>query len=145
MDLAPDNDKTIEFSKKVIETLKNKVKEHNAFSKKKLNLSQIKSIYRKYGFCHLNSDKSAGQWAMAAVNSFIKVAAGEPAKNKYRKSSVSNVAKNDYTIEVSIEPDEEDFQQADLDIKNYKLDDLNFSNAEELYLDDNKSDSIFEI
>lgn len=145
MDLASDNDETIEFSKRVIEALKNKVKEHNTSNKKKLNLSQVKSIYRKAGFCHLNSDKSAGQWAMATVNSFLRVSAGKPIKNNCRKSSVSRAAKNNYTIEINIEPDEEDFLQANLDIENYKLNDLAFTNAEELYLDDKKCDSIFEI
>ena len=68
MDLESDNDKTIEFSKKVIEALKNKVKEHNAFNKKKLNIGQVKNIYRKAGFRHLNSEKTAGQWEIGRAH-----------------------------------------------------------------------------
>ena len=53
---------------KVIEALKNKVKEHNAKSKKKVTLSQLKKVYRRGAGAFSSSHRpgmSRGGWAMA--------------------------------------------------------------------------------
>lgn len=135
------SDKAIEFSKKVIEALKNKVKEHNSKNKKKITLGQLKKVYRRGAGAFSSSHrpgKTRGQWAMARVNTFLRMMSGKPVKESYRKadSDIARASSNDYTIEFNIESSDEDFDQADLDIKNYNLNDFDFANADELYLDD---------
>jgi hypothetical protein len=142
------SDKAIEFSKKVIEALKNKVKEHNSKSKKKVTLAQLKKVFRR-GAGAFSSSHRPGQsrvsWAMARVNMFLKMVGGGKVKDSYRKadSDIARASKNDYIIEANLDPDNEDFLQADEDIKNYNLGDFDFVSADELYLDDEDEGFIF--
>ena len=140
-------DKAIEFSKKVIEALKNKVKEHNSKNKKKVSLGQLKKVYRRGAGAFSSSHrpgKTRGQWAIARVNMFLKMVSGKPVKDAYRKAD-SDIAKasSDYTIDTSFEPSDEDFDQADKDIQNFELNDFDFQSAEELYLDDESDATIY--
>ncbi|NBW09836.1 MAG: hypothetical protein EBR82_17605 [Caulobacteraceae bacterium] len=75
---------------------------------------------------------------MARVNMFLRMVSGKPVKDAYRKadSDIFRASANDYTIEANLEPSDEDFNQADKDIKNYNLNDFDFANTDELYLDD---------
>ena len=141
------SDKAIDFSKKVIEALKNKVKEHNSRNKKKVTLSQLKKVYRRGAGAFSSSHrpgKTRGQWAMARVNMFLRMVSGKPVKDAYRKAD-SDIAKakTEITVEASIDPSEEDFDQADLDIKEYDLNDFDFLSADELYLDDEEDGVIY--
>jgi hypothetical protein len=141
------SDKAIEFSKKVIEGLKNKVKEHNSKNKKKVTLSQLKKVYRRGAGAFSSSHrpgKTRGQWAMARVNMFLRMVSGKPVKDAYRKadSDIARASLNDYTIEANFEPNDEDFDQADEDIKAFDLNDFDFNSAEELYLDDEKDNIV---
>lgn len=138
-------DKGIEYSKKVIEALKNKVKEHNSKNKKKVTLGQLKKVYRRGAGAFSSSHRpgmTRGGWAMARVNMFLKMVRGGQVKDSYRKadSDISRASVFDYEVEISFEPDDEDFAQAEIDIKNYKLEDFDFSSADELYLDDEEDD-----
>ena len=135
------SDKAIEFSKKVVEALKNKVKEHNSKNKKKVTLGQLKKVYRRGAGAFSSSHrpgKTRGQWAMARVNMFLRMVSGQPVKDAYRKadSDIARGSSNDYTVEATFEASEEDFIQADEDIKNFDLNDFDFNSAEELYLED---------
>jgi len=142
------NDKAIEFSKKVVEALKNKVKEHNTKNKKKVTLGQLKKVYRRGAGAFSSSHrpgKTRGQWAMARVNMFLKMVSGKPVKDAYKKadSDIAKASSNNYIIEANLEPDDEDFCQADKDIKDYNLNDFDFLSADELYLDDEDEGFIF--
>ena len=77
----------ITFSAKVTESLKNKVKEHNAKSRNKVTLSQLKKVYRRGAGAFSSSHrpgKTRGQWAMARVNMFLKMKRGGKVKKSYR-------------------------------------------------------------
>ena len=69
-------DKGIEFSKKIIEALKNKVKEHNSKYSKKVTLGQLKKVFRR-GAGAFSSSHRPGMtrvgWSMARVNMFLKM------------------------------------------------------------------------
>ena len=135
------SDKAIEFSKKVIEALKNKVKEHNSKSKKKVNLSQLKKVYRRGAGAFSSSHrpgKTRGQWAMARVNMFLRMMSGQQVKDAYRKadSDIAKASSDNYIVEANFEPNDEDFLKADKDIENFDLKDFDFTSADELYLDD---------
>ena len=142
------SDKAIEYSKKVIEALKNKVKEHNSKYSKKVTLGQLKKVYRRGAGAFSSSHRpgmTRGGWAMARVNMFLKMVRGGKVKDSYRKadSDITRASASDYEIEVNFEPDDEDFAQAEIDIKNYQLEDFDFLSADELYLDDEEDGVIY--
>jgi len=144
---AKKSDKAIDFSKKIVEALKNKVKEHNSKNNKKVTLGQLKKVYRRGAGAFSSSHrpgKTRGQWAMARVNMFLRMVSGKPVKDAYRKAD-SDIAraKTEITVEAMLEPSDEDFEQADLDIKENDLSDFDFASADELYLDDEEDGVIF--
>jgi hypothetical protein len=79
----------IEFTQAVVTALKNKVKEHNAKSSKKVTLGQLKAVYRRGAGAFSSSHRpgmTRGGWAMARVNMFLKMARGGKVKQSYRKA-----------------------------------------------------------
>lgn len=146
----------ITFSAKVVEALKNKVKEHNKkHPTKKVTLSQLKKVYRRGAGAFSQSHRpgmSRGGWAMARVNMFLKMKRGGKVKDSYRKADqdvasirFDDLKFEDQELETSnsnifdltddMIPSEEDFAQAAIDIDLYKLD-YDFQDVNELYLDD---------
>jgi len=129
----------ITFSNKVIESLKNKVKEHNSKHSRKVSLSQLKKVYRRGAGAFSVSHRpgmTRGQWAMARVNMFLRMMSGGKVKDAYRKAD-QDVAKSSLDfldISDSWDPEEEDFLKADLDIK--EIGEFNFEDPNELYLED---------
>jgi len=84
---AGKNGPAINFSEKVVKALRNKVKEHNAKYSKKVTLSQLKKVYRRGAGAFSSSHrpgKTRGQWAMARVNTFLKMKRGGKVKKSYR-------------------------------------------------------------
>lgn len=132
----------ISFSNKVIEALKNKVKEHNAKHSRKVTLAQLKKVYRRGAGAFSSSHrpgKTRGQWAMARVNMFLRMMSGGKVKDAYRKAD-QDVAKGSadfIDISDSWEPEEQDIAQALLDMES--IGDFDFENADELYLDEYSS------
>lgn len=129
----------ISFSNKVIEALKNKVKEHNAKHSRKVSLSQLKKVYRRGAGAFSSSHrpgKTRGQWAMARVNMFLRMMSGGKVKDAYRKADqdVAKGSANLIDISDSWEPEEEDFVQALADMQS--IGDFDFENIDELYLDE---------
>ena len=146
----------ITFSAKVVDALKNKVKEHNKkHPTKKVTLSQLKKVYRRGAGAFSQSHRpgmSRGGWAMARVNMFLKMKRGGKVKDSYRKADqdvasirFDDLKFEDQELETSnsnifdltddMIPSEEDFAQAAIDIDLYKLD-YDFQDVNELYLDD---------
>ena len=80
---------SITFSEKVTKSLKEKVKKHNAKSKRKVTLGQLKKVYRRGAGAFSSSHRpgmSRGGWAMARVNMFLKMKRGGKVKDSYRKA-----------------------------------------------------------
>jgi hypothetical protein len=79
----------ITFSQKVINTLKEKVKNHNAKHSKKVTLGQLKKVYR-IGSGAFSSSHRPGQsrasWSMARVNTFLRMQSGGKVKDSYRRA-----------------------------------------------------------
>jgi hypothetical protein len=79
----------ITFSEKVTNTLKEKVKNHNAKYSKKVTLSQLKKVYRR-GLGAFSSShrpgKSRAAWALARVNTFLRMQSGGKVKDAYRRA-----------------------------------------------------------
>jgi hypothetical protein len=135
------SDKAIEFSKKIIEALQNKVKEHNSKNKKKVTLGQLKKVFRRGSGAFSSSHRpglSRTAWAMARVNTFLRMVSGKSVKDSYRKadSDIARASTNNYIIEAGFEPNEEDINEAEEDVKNHDLNGFDFISEDELYLDD---------
>jgi hypothetical protein len=79
----------ITFSQKVINTLKEKVKNHNTKHSKKVTLGQLKKVYRR-GSGAFSSSHRPGQsraaWSMARVNTFLRMQSGGKVKDSYRRA-----------------------------------------------------------
>jgi len=136
----------ITFSTKVIEMLKNKVKDHNSNHSRKVNLTQLKKVYRRGAGAFSSSHRpgmTRGGWAAARVNMFLRMMAGKSVKDSYRKAD-SDVARSSASIDISDswELEDVDFAQAEIDIKEYDLN-YDFENVEELYLDEENNSSKF--
>ena len=136
------SDKAIEFSAKVVEMLKNKVKNHNAKHSRKVNLSQLKKVYRRGAGAFSSSHRpgmTRGGWAAARVNMFLRMMSGGKVKDAYRKADqdVSKSSLNVIDVSDYWEPEEADFIQASLDI--LEIGDFDFDSVDELYLDEDSN------
>jgi hypothetical protein len=136
----------ITFSTKVIEMLKNKVKDHNSKHSRKVNLTQLKKVYRRGAGAFSSSHRpgmTRGGWAAARVNMFLRMMAGKSVKDSYRKAD-SDIARSSTSIDISDswELEDVDFAQAEVDIKEYDLN-YDFENVEELYLDEEDNSNKF--
>ena len=131
------NDKTVEFSKKILAALQDKVKSHNSQNNKKVNINQVKKVYR-----NTPSDKNFNQLALARVNMFLRMVSGI---STYIGANVnfSKAINNKYIVEASFNPSTEDINKADEDISNFNLNDFEFTSIDELYLDDEEDGVIY--
>lgn len=79
--------KKINFSKKVEDSLKTKVKEHNEKSDRKATLGMLKAVYRRGAGAFSSShrpDQNRNSWAMARVNAFLYLLkSGKPRNPAY--------------------------------------------------------------
>lgn len=141
------SEKAIQFSVQVVESLKNKVKEHNAKHSRKVSLSQLKKVYRRGAGAFSQSHrpgKTRGQWAMARVNMFLRMMGGGKVKDSYRKADQDIAKASIVDISDFWEPEEQDFILASLDLKGFE--DFDFDNIDELYIDEQKeTEKWFEI
>ena len=131
------NDKTVEFSKKILAALQDKVKSHNSENNKKVNINQVKKVYR-----NTPSDKNFNQLALARVNMFLRMVRGI---STYVGPNInlSKAINNKYIIDASFNPSMEDINKADEDINNFNLNDFELNSIEELYLDDEEDGVIY--
>ena len=79
----------ITFSEKVTNALKEKVKNHNAKHSKKVTLGQLKKVYRRGSGAFSSSHRpgqSRASWAMARVNTFLRMQSGGKVTDSYRRA-----------------------------------------------------------
>jgi len=133
----------ITFSEKVTQSLKNKVKEHNEKHSKKVTLSQLKKVYRRGAGAFSSSHrpgKSRGQWAMARVNTFLKMMRGGKVKDSYRQAD-QDIAKasEEELVNLTIESIYDEYADVELALAKIDLlsagistsEILNYSEAED--------------
>ena len=81
----------VTFSESVTNSLKNKVKEHNEKSDRKVTLGMLKAVYRRGSGAYSTSHRpgvSRAAWSMARVNAFLKlVRSGKPSNPKYTQDN----------------------------------------------------------
>lgn len=133
------SEKSLEFSKKIIAALEDKVKIHNEKFDKKVNLIDLKKAY-KNGF---NNSENINKETLAHVNLLLRILSGEANLFNNFKSSVFEIAGSEFIVKTNLAPQEMDYIQAEQDIKKYQLEDFDFLNADELYLDDEEDGVIY--
>jgi len=132
---------------KVVVSLKNKVKEYNKKYPQKVTLEQLKKVYRRGEGASSSGHrpgKSIGQWAMARVNTFLKMVSGGKVKESYRAAD-GDIARGseDYYLEeigsAFIDYDEVEFGLAKIDLlkagiseldMDQDIEDIDYSEAE---------------
>jgi len=151
-----EEDAVIEFSARLAETFRGKVKDHNGLCPNKVSLSQVIKVYR-HGAETFASDRKAdlsiNEWSMARVNMFLRMKKGEVADvkphTKAPEGSMSAlvfetapIKRVDSFLDLTKNwiPDEEDFELAVADVKKNQLN-YSFKSAEEIYLVDESPSS----
>jgi hypothetical protein len=129
-----EQEKVIEFSKKIVGCIDDIIKNYNSKYSKKIKLSQAKKMYCAGARMHeTGSPHSANEWGLARLNLCMRIIAGEIGELNLdisRKTSYNKLV--DMTDQLT--PSEEDFKKAELDARNYDLD-YHFVDIDELYID----------
>ena len=135
------SEKSLEFSKKIIAILEDKVNLHNKDNTKQLKLIDLKRAY-KNGF---NGNKDLNKETLAHVNMMLRISRGEIGDiiSNFKSSSFEIVG-SQFVVKGDLIPNENDYKQAEEDIKNYNLEDFDFKSSEELYLEDEEDRVIFD-
>lgn len=116
-----------QFPERILEFLKVKLEKLNAKSERCMTLSQLQKVYRRgsQAFDSINKPgKTRGQWALARVNMFIKMAQGLRVKDSYRKAD-QDIADAGFLIDDGIRDEnffsEENLIEANVEIKQNQL------------------------
>jgi hypothetical protein len=128
----------IEFSKKIISSLQEKVNSHNESHDKKVSLSQLKKVYRR-GLGAFSSSHRPGQsrssWAMARVNMFLKMMRGGKVKDSYRAADQDVASGSELYFEQKPEDVFWEFDSIDFDLARIDLIKANVDLYEEANID----------
>ena len=125
--------KGIEFSKKILNVLEDKLKEHNSQYSKRVKLHQLRSVFCKGARESGDLTSSITENGLARVSLFLRISAGKiddinlDINKKPSYNKLVDIA--DYFM-----PSEEDFGRAKSDIESYDLD-YHFEDIDELYID----------
>ena len=130
------HEEAIDMSKKIVDSLEAKAKEHNkAYPKAKVYLDQLKKIYVRGAAMRADDGKDNASWAMARVNMYMRMKCDGLISFGAKNQSSVSFSKVDEYIDISNEwhPEEEDFILAKKDNENYGL--KEFDNIDDLYLE----------
>lgn len=135
-------DEAVEFSKKVITALEDKLKLHNSEHSKLVKLYQLKSTFcRGAKMRTKDSELNIVEWGFARVQMFLRISAGEI--NNINLELEENSSYNSLMdIASHFTPSEDDFEQAKTDSEHYDLD-CHFDNVDELYVDERPESSYY--
>jgi len=147
-DVQNSEEQAVKFSSSVVQALECKTKEHNDEQNNKVNISQLKKIYRRGAE---KSNEQKGLCAMARVNMYLRMK--KDGKITYQKPATVNETEGTKLTELIFEskatvkvstfvditedwlPIEADFIKAKEDIDKFELD-YDFKDINDLYLDD---------
>jgi len=124
----------IAFSNKVICALQAKEKLFNKETPgKRVNIETLKKVYYESAKAKPEGSEDLGLWAMAKVNFFLRLKSGEI---DYSSLKSSKKITTNHLLDATVEwrPEEEDFDQAKKDVKEYDLN-YNFASIDDLYLE----------
>jgi len=128
----------IDFSNKIVGILNDKCENHNEVYERKVTPSQLKDVYKgTWALEFLGDDCSINKFALARVNMFLKIVGEGKITNAYRRTDLNLAEANFRDLDVSpnFYPDEEDFILAENDIRTHHLNDYDFRDVDDLYLE----------
>ena len=129
---------SIGFSNKIVGILDGKCKIHNEDYERKVTLSQLKDVYKGTWALELLEDNcSVNKFALARVNMFLKIVGEGKITNAYCRTNqnLAEASFKDLDVSPNFYPDEEDFILAEDDIRTHNLDDYDFRDVDDLYLE----------
>jgi len=146
----------IEFSARLADTFREKVKQHNSSDSNKVTLAQVIKVYR-HGVKTFAANRESGltinEWSIARVNMYLRMKKGEVANGKSStkasKGEMSSLVFETSPIKrvnsfldltTNWTPTEADFELAKADVEGNQLS-YNFENVEEIYLTDSSPSS----
>ena len=146
----------IEFSIRLADVFREKVKANNHYCSNKVTLSQVIKVYR-HGAESFRPEKvldlSINEWSLARVNMYLRMKKGEVVSNessvKASKDQMSSLVFESSSIKrvnsfldltTNWTPADTDFELAKADVKENQLD-YNFKSVEEIYLTDGSPSS----
>ena len=139
-------DYIIAFSARVIKLLKAKMSSHNKTSDNRVSLSDLKSVFKNAADSYNYAGYSRTHWALARVNTFLRVKNGEQpkiVKNQYFETigglmfETKEIKRDEFDISFNWVPSTLDFTIAQKEMNEEDLD-FHFSSSEDLYLEDYK-------
>ena len=127
----------IDFSNKIVGILEHKCKAHNETYERKVTLSQLKDVYRGTWDLELQGiDCSVNKFALARVNMFLKMVGERKITDSYRNTAEANLPDDrDLDMSPNFYPNEEDFLLAEENIREHSLNDYDFRDVDDLYLE----------
>ena len=127
---------SIELSNKIVAILEDKCKNHNENYSRKVTFSQLKDVYKgTWGLGILEQDDSINKIALARVNMFLKIVGEGKITDSYRLTEASLIDDRDLDMSPNFYPDEEDFILAEDDIRKHRLNDYDYRDVDDLYLE----------
>ena len=134
----PLGDEAIEFSKKLLGFLEEKIKKFNSENEKKIRLSQARKMYCLGTRIKGNdSSHNTNEWGLARVNLFLRIISGnieELNLDISKKTSYNKLMDiTDHLI-----PTLEDFQKASDDSRDHELS-YPYEDIEELYIEEQEA------
>ena len=147
-DVRNSEEQAVKFSSSVVRALEHKAKEHNSEQNNKVNVSQLKKIYRRGA---QKSDEQKGLCAMARVNMYLRMK--KDGKITYQKPATVVETEGTKLTELIFEskatvkvntfvditedwlPIDADFAKAKEDIDKFELN-YDFKDVNDLYLDE---------
>jgi hypothetical protein len=133
----------IAFSNKVINALTAKEKVFNKETpNKRVNIETLKKVYYDSAKATPSDVENLGLWAMAKVNFFLRLKAGEVKFSSLK--SPKNVTSSLLDATTEWIPGEDDFIQAKKDIKEHDLN-YNFTSIDDLYIEPYEQHALWEV
>jgi len=126
----------IDFSNKIVGILEHKCKNHNEAYERKVTLSQLKDVYRGTWDLELQGiDHSVNKFALARVGMFLKMVGERKITDSYRRAEATLDDDRDLDMSPNFYPNEEDFLLAEENIREHSLNDYDFRDVDDLYLE----------
>lgn len=142
---SDNEDPAVKFSSNLIGLFSAKVRSHNKKnSDNKISCNQLKEVFLNAAANYDYAGCTRAKWALARVNTFLRVLGGGSADSIQRKehtslgglvfeSTVIDKEEKEYDISENWIPSQEDLTLASQEINEYELD-YNFDSIDELYL-----------
>ena len=135
-------DKSIDYSNRILTALEDKVEKHNSINERKISLADLRDAYVSGANTRTDlpfSNFTQGEWAMASVNRLLRNILG-----RVDPLAIS-IDHNGMEISDILPPSSSDFDSARLDVEEFGVNINGFDPTNDLFLMDGEAGSSFHI